>query len=88
MKTMMIILVLLATFLAFHASDLDCSYYIEQACWYGNTKSKAKQMRCENDALPLCKQGKACEACKKACNEGDNFYACFALYCSDTFLCP
>lgn len=66
----------------------DCSYFIEQACWYGNTKSKIKQKKCERNALPLCKEDKVCEACKKACNDGDNETACFILYCSDFFLCP
>ncbi len=88
MKTMIIVLVLVATLFVFHASSLECSYYIQQACWYGNTKSKAKQEKCEQDALPLCKQGKACEACKKACKEGDTENGCFILYCLDNFLCP
>ncbi|CAF4443502.1 unnamed protein product, partial [Adineta steineri] len=66
----------------------ECSYYIKQACWYGNTQSKAKQEKCESDALPLCKQGKPCEACHKACKEGDTENGCVILYCMDSFLCP
>jgi hypothetical protein len=88
MKTMIIILMLVVTLFVFHAKSLDCLYYIEQACWYGNTKSKNKQQKCESDALPLCNEGKMCEACKKACNEGDNYTACYILYCMDSFLCP
>jgi hypothetical protein len=88
MKTVLIFLVLAVTLFVFQASALDCSYYIEQACWYGNTKSELKQKRCERDALPLCNDGKACEACKRACHDGDNETACFVLYCLDSFLCP
>jgi hypothetical protein len=88
MKTMIIILLLVTTLLVVHASPLDCSYYIKQACWYGNTKSKVKQKKCEQDALPLCKEDKVCEACRKACKEGDTEGACFILYCMDSFLCP
>jgi len=88
MKTMVIILVFVATLFVYHASAVECSYYIQQACWYGNTESQVKQEKCEQDALPLCKKGKECEACKKACNEGDNYNACYILYCMDFFLCP
>ncbi len=88
MKTIIIVLVLVTTLCVFHASSLECSYYIKQACWYGNTESKPKQKKCENDALPLCDQGKPCEACKKACNDGDTSAGCFVLYCLDSFLCP
>lgn len=88
MQTIIIILVLVATVFVIQASSTDCSYFVEQACWYGNTESKKKQMKCENDALPLCKEGKLCEACKKACNEGDSYMPCYILYCMDSFLCP
>ena len=88
MKAVFIFLVFVVTLGMIYASLLDCSYYIKQACWYGNTESKTKEEKCDSDALPLCKQGKGCDACKKACNEGDNYLACFVLYCSDSFLCP
>ncbi len=73
MKTTIVVLMLVITLFVFQASSaLDCSYFIERACWYGNTKSISKQKKCEDDALPLCKEDKPCEGCKKACNEGDN----------------
>jgi len=86
MKTMVIILILVTTLFVFHASSLDCSYFIEQACLYGNTEPKKSQKRCEYDALPLCKEDKECEACKKACNEGNSYVPCHLL-CFMDFSC-
>lgn len=88
MKVLLLLSLCLAVLFVHRASAAECTYIIKQACWYGNTESKDKQEKCEQAALPLCKQGKPCEACKKACNEGDTEAACYVLYCMDFFMCP